>query len=802
MSVHRRVSILWSSNRLHADAGDGGGRSKERNVENGHPNGGSNGHAASQLTDERASRVRVNGTNQEQEAPESGVVARVGSWVSKRRARVTIGWVLLLIVITLLSSGAGTRYVNSLTLHGTDSQRATDVLQRNFPAQAGDADQIVLDARQGSLTDGPIQARVTDTLSKVAQLPHVTGVVSPYSAAGARAISSDKRVAFATVSFDRSASDLPTGAINRVISVAERGRSPQLQVELGGPAIEQTQKPTLGAATAVGLLAAIIVLLVTFGSLVAAGLPIVTALLGLGTALGLAALASHFVDTPSFATQLAALIGLGVGIDYALFIVTRFRDNYRRSGDLQGAIDGAMEHAGRTVAFAAITVVTGLLSLFVLGQSLLYGVAISAALAVLLTMLAALTMLPVLLARFGERIARRRRDARKTGAGTGRFWPRWAALIQRHPWAGLFAGLVIMLALAAPVLGLRLGTSDAGNDPTTTTTRAAYDLVAKGFGPGSNGPLQVVASLPRPDDTPAVTRITDTLAATGNVASVAPPHTSADGRTVAFDVYPRTAPQAQASTDLVTTLRSDRLPPVARQTGATILVGGEQASSVDFTHVLSQKLPIFIGIVVGLSALLLLVLFRSVVIPIQAAVMNLLSIASALGVTAAVFQWGWLGGVFNSTAGPIEAYIPVVVFAIVFGLSMDYEMFLVSRIREAWTERRDASRAVYNGFASTGRVITAAATIMLVVFLSFVTGDQRVVKVFGLALASAVFLDAFVVRSLLLPALLQLLGRHTWWLPPFLDRRLPHVAVEPEPDALASAESPGSKQPSLDAVTR
>ncbi len=705
-----------------------------------------------------------------------GIVARLGAWASSRRRRVTISWVLVLIVVTALSSAVGAHYINSLSLHGTDTQRATDLLKRDFPAQAGDADQIVFSVKQGSVTDGPVQAHVAPALSNVAQLPHVTGVVSPYSAAGARAISPDRQVAFATVSFDESANDLPTAAVKRVISVAEQARLPQLQVEVGGTAIEQTQRPTLGAATAIGLLAAAVVLLVTFGSLIAAGLPIVTALLGLGTALGLAGLASHLVDTPSFATQLAALIGLGVGIDYALFIVTRFRTSYRRSGDV-AAVAVAMDTAGRTVAFAGAMVIIGLLSLFALGVSVLYGVAISAALAVLLTMMAALTMLPVLLSRFGERIARGRRATRGDGA-SGRFWPRWVALVQRHAWAGVSVGLMIMLGLAAPVLGLRLGNSDAGNDPTTTTTRAAYHLLAKGFGPGFNGPLQVVASLPRPNDAPAVTRIADTLSATGDVATVAPPHTSANGRTVAFDVYPRSAPQAQASTDLVNILRSDRVPPVAHQTGATILVGGQEASSVDFTHVLSQKLPLFIGIVVALSAFLLLALFRSLAVPFQAAVMNLLSIASALGVVVAVFQWGWLGSLFNTNRGPIEAYIPVVVFAIVFGLSMDYEIFLISRVHESWTQRREASRAVYHGFASTGQVITAAATIMLVVFLSFVTGDQRVVKVFGLALASAVFLDAFVVRSLLLPALLQLLGRRTWWVPSFLDRRLPHVAVE------------------------
>jgi RND superfamily putative drug exporter len=729
-----------------------------------------------------------------------GIVARAAGWASQHRARVAVGWVVLLIAAMALSHAVGTRYINSLSLKGTDSQRAGDLLTHDFPAQAGDADQIVFNARHGGITDVAVRALVAPVLARVAALPHVTGVVSLYSAAGARAISPDRRVAFATVTFDGRANDLPVAAVNRVISVAEQARSAQLQVELGGPAIEHTQPPTLGAATIIGLLAAVIVLLVTFGSLVAAGMPIVTALLGLGTAFGLAGLSSQLVDTPDFSTQLAALIGLGVGIDYALFIVTRFRDNYREGAKVQAAIAGAMDTAGRSVLLAGATVIIALLGLFALGVSLLYGVAVSAALAVLCTMLAALTMLPVLLSRFGERIGRSQRT-RSPGAGGahGRFWPRWTALVQRHPEGGLIAGLAIMLTLAAPAVALRLGASDARNDPGATTTRKAYDLLAHGFGRGFNGPLQVVAQLPNANDPTLLAHIAATLRTTPDVATVSPPRISQTGNTAVFSVYPDSAPQSQATTDLVQNLRTTLLPTVARSTGTRLLVGGEEAMSIDFTHVLSDKLPLFIGVILALSALLLLGVFRSLVIPIQAIVMNLLSVGAALGVIVAIFQWGWLGSVFNINGGPIEAYIPVVMFAIVFGLSMDYEIFLVSRIHEAWTRRPDASSAVYDGFASTGRVITAAATIMLVVFLSFVTGEQRVVKVFGLALASAVFLDAFVVRSLLLPSLLQLLGPRTWWLPAILERHLPHVAIDAPTGT--STRLQGSREHALEDAT-
>jgi putative drug exporter of the RND superfamily len=712
-----------------------------------------------------------------------GIVARVGGWAAGHRRVVLLGWVVALVGAFGASSAVGTHYSNNFSLKGTESQRAVDLLKRNFPAQSGDSDQIVFYARGGNVTAASVQARVAPVLAQIARLPHVTGVVSPYSTAGARAVSRDRKIAFATVNFDQRANVLPKAAVERVISVAHLARSPALEVQLGGQAIEQVERVSLGAATAVGLVAAMLVLLVTFGSLLAMGLPILTALLGLGTGIGLAGLASQVISTPDFATQLAVMIGLGVGIDYALFLITRFRQNYRSGMDLQTSISEAMDTAGRAVLFAGITVIIALLGQFALGVSFLYGLAVASALAVLMTMLAALTLLPAVLSRYGERIARPSRRVRNSGESSAARdargpWARWANFIQRHPWPGAVAGLAIMLALAAPALALRLGNSDAGNNPPSSTTRHSYDLLAKGFGRGFNGPLQVVASLPRAGDTTAAASIAASLSSTADVASVSPARLSPDGQTAVFLVYPRSAPQSLATSNLVSTLRKTTLPPVAQSTGTRILVGGQQAATIDFTSVLSSKLPLFIGIVVALSALLLLIVFRSLVIPLQAAFMNLLSIGASLGVVVAIFQWGWLGSFFNVKGGPIEAFIPVMLFAIVFGLSMDYEVFLVSRIHEEWSRRRDASQAVTHGLASTGRVITAAATIMICVFLSFAVGDQRVLKLFGLSLASAVFLDAFVVRILLLPSVLELLGRRTWALPGWLGRRLPHLAID------------------------
>jgi RND superfamily putative drug exporter len=708
-----------------------------------------------------------------------GVVARVARWCIEHRRRALIAWLVVLVAALAISSAVGTRAADQFSLNGTEAQRAQDVLRRAFPAQSGDLDQIVFHARQRTIKDSAIRARIESAVRRVARLPHVTGVTSPY-ADGGQMISSDGRIAFATVTFDKQAPSLSKPTVKRVISAAEQARSPDLQVELGGAAIEQAQTVSFGAASAVGLAAAIVVLLIAFGSFLAMGLPVVTALLGLGTAFGAIALASQVIDMPDFSAELAAMIGLGVGIDYSLFIVTRFRQNHHGGDGARDATITAMDTAGRAVLFAGSTVIIALLGMFLLGVSFLYGLAVSSAIAVLFTMLAALTALPALLSRIGERIGRGRRarsGSADGGSGTG-FWARWARFISGHPWPAAVAGLAIMLVFAVPALSMRMDLSDAGNDPAGTTTRKAYDLLAEGFGPGFNGPLQIVAQLPHRNDKAALGNISAALRDTPGVVSVSPPAVSAGGRTVVYQAYPHSAPQAAATGDLVRTLRDTVLPPVARAADTTVLVGGQTAGSIDFTHVLSGKLPLFIAVVVGLAALLLLVVFRSLVIPVQAAVMNLLSIGAALGVTVAVFQYGWLADLVGVDKGPIESWIPVMLFAIVFGLSMDYEVFLVSRIHEEWTKRRDSSQAVVEGVATTGRVITAAATIMVCVFLAFVLLPERQVKMFGLSLATAVFLDAFVIRSLLLPAVLELLGRWTWWFPERLGRRLPRVPTD------------------------
>jgi RND superfamily putative drug exporter len=701
-------------------------------------------------------------------------------WMTRHPWLVVCSWIVIAAGVLVISQAVGRRDANNFSLPNTDSQRAVDLLRGSFPAQAGDVDQIVFHARAGTLDQASARAAIVPMLQRVEQLPHVSGVVSPY-AAGANAISKDGTVGFATVSFDQRANELPKSAIDRVIQTAETARSSTLQVELGGQAIKQAQQAGLGFVTVVGIGAAIVVLLVSFGSFLAMGLPIVTALLGLGAGLGLIGLLSQLVDMVDFSSDLALMIGLGVGIDYALFVVTRFRDAYRENGgDIQSAVELAMNTAGRAIPFAGATVVIALLGMFALGVSFLYGAAIAASLGVLLVLVASMTLLPALLTVAGKRIGAHRSRRLRRRAGEGRFWSRWVGWIQRRPAVAALGATALLLALAAPALGLRLGASDSGNDPESQTTRKAYDLLADGFGPGFNGPLQLAVRLPRDGGQAVLARLATTLSTTPGVASVAKPQLNAAGDTAAIAVYPTTSPQSEQTTSLVERLRNDVLPPVAKATGTAVFVGGATATQVDFADVLSDKLPLFIAIVVALSALLLLVVFRSLLIPLQAALMNLLSIVAALGVVQAIFERGWLGGVLGIQPGPIEAFIPVMVFAIVFGLSMDYEVFLVSRIHEEWQHRRDNTAAVREGLVRTGRVITAAAAVMIVVFASFAAGDDRVLKLFGISMATAVFLDALVIRTILLPAVLQLLGRRTWAFPGWLERRLPRLAIEPE----------------------
>jgi len=731
---------------------------------------------------------------------------RVARWCTHHRWQTLVIWVLLVVAAITLGSQVGTREIDSFRLPDTESQRAYDLLAEHSPTQNGVTDQLVYVAlADRTLRDSALSTRIERSLASVRKVPIVVDV-------GELTAAPDGRTGVVSVTYTDDIDALEPELLKEVQEAAFAARGTDLQVEHGGQGAQflRFSEQEGGPTEMIGLLAAFAVLMITFGSLIAAGVPLLTAIFALATTLGLVPVISQVVDTPDFAPQLAALIGIGVGIDYALIVVTRYRAEHERVLARSAPVDPdaadaraqrralreealliAMDTAGRTVFFAGITVMIALLGLLLLGLAFLQGAAIAAALAVLFTMLAALTLLPALLSRIGHWIDRlrlpapgRRRRAAALAAlepGESPVWARWSEFVQRRPWPPLIAALLILLALAVPALHMRLGTSDAGIDPPDTTTRKAYDIVATGFGAGTNGPFLLAVDLARKGDAAAARAVADAVEDDPDVVRVAPPQVSEDGEVATISLFPKSGPQDIETTRLLERLRDDLLPPVERATGAEVHVGGQVASQEDFTGVIAAKLPLFVGTVVLLSALLLMAVFRSIFIPIKAAVMNLLSIGAALGFVTLVFQDGVFAEALSVGTGPVESFVPVMLFAIVFGLSMDYEVFLMSRVHEEWLRTGDASRAVRNGVATTGRVITAAASIMIVVFLVFaLLGGERVIKEFGLGLAAAVFLDALVIRCLLVPALMQIVGRRAWSFPGWLDRRLPRVAIERE----------------------
>ena len=715
---------------------------------------------------------------------------RVARWCIDHRRAVVAAWVVIAILTTVVAASAGNRYATDFTLPGTESQRASDLLTKEFGAQSGDVDTIVLHVSHGTIDAPSVRRAIAPVLARVRTFPHVATVISPYAANGAVQVSRDRMTAFATVDYDKNANVLPTSAGTRLLNQVTAVHVPGLHVAAGGQLIEKAEGFSVGPATEIGVIAALVILLITFGSVIAAGMPLITAGLGLITGVALIGLSTRVMSMSNVSPQLALMIGLGVGVDYALFIVTRFRENFAELGDVDQSVIGAMDTSGRAILLAGTTVVIALLGMFATGVSFTYGLAVASVIAVLLTLTASLTLLPAMLSRFGARLVRPRRVRRLTSLPAGSVWRRWSETVRSRPVPLALVSVSVMVALLLPAFALRLDISDAGNDPANLSSHQAFGLLADGFGAGFNGPLTLVAELPARGQTARLATVRAAALATPGVTAVTQPQISPAGTLAVMQAYPSSAPQAQATTDLVNQLRHQVLPAVERRTGVPVLVAGLTAGSIDFSQVLSRKLPLFVAVVVLLSALLLFVIFRSLVIPIQAALMNLLSIGGAIGATVAVFQWGWLGGLLGVQKGPVEPWIPLLMFAVVFGLSMDYEVFLVSRVREQWVRRRDASAAVADGIALTGRVITAAAAIMVCVFLSFMLGDQRTIKEFGFGLAFAVFLDAIVVRCVLLPAVLELLGAITWRLPGRLDSRLPHINIEGSA-ARAVAESEG-----------
>jgi RND superfamily putative drug exporter len=733
----------------------------------------------------------------------------LATWCVRHRLVVVLLWLAALVGVTLLAQGVGTAYSNNFQLPHTESTQALDLLRAAAPKQSGDQERIVFHSTDGtSVTDPLVRSSVEPMLAEVAKLPHVTTVQSPYSPLGSHQISVDRQTAFANVTFDTLNQGVSTADSKTFVNTARSAQGPHLEVAVSGLIAEQADRQSIGG-TGLGILLAALVLLLVFGSIFAMALPLLSALASLGTAIGVIGLLSHVMKMPVFSTELVLLIGLGVGVDYALFIVTRHRQGLIAGNTLEDSIVTAVDTSGRAVLFAGIIVCIALLGMFALGVSFLYGLATAAAIGVLFTMIAALTLLPALLGFIGPKVlsGKQKKDLaangpRIVGAGTGGFWPRWAAFIQARPIVPAVIALIIVAIIATPFFSLRLGTSDQGNDPNGTTTRQAYDLLSTGFGPGFNGPLQLVANQKGQLDTQTLDRLAAGVARQPGVATVVPPIVlpGHNGEQVALiNVYPPTSPQAAGTNDLINQLRRTTIPEATAGTGVTVYVGGTTAIFADFAKVLTAKLPLFIGLVVLLSFLLLAIVFRSLVIPLTAAIMNLLSIAAAFGIMVAVFEWGWGSSVIPvGNPGPIDAFLPVMMFAILFGLSMDYEVFLITRIQEEFAKTGDTSTAVRNGLAATGKTITAAALIMILVFGAFILGGIRVIKEFGLGLAGGILIDAVLIRMAVVPSVMILLDKANWWFPSWLEW-LPHVTVDPEePGATMPPAPPAPPAAALD----
>jgi putative drug exporter of the RND superfamily len=701
-------------------------------------------------------------------------LARLADLAFRRRGRVVLAWIAAMVVIIGLGSSLAGEFNADYNTPGSESKAASDLTEREFGGYSGQEIYVVWKDPDGARS--PAAKRSVDAfLAEAKRVDHVAEE-TPIR------VSRDGTIGATTLPLTVDGWEVPKEDGERLIAAAERHSGDGLEIKLGGDPIYQAQEAA--SPEAIGFVGATIVLLIAFGSVVAAGLPLAIALVGLGISSGgLIVLLANVVDVPDWTTAVSGLIGIGVGIDYSLLVLTRFRAAMSAGKDRHDAVVEAVTTAGRSVIIAGSTVVIAVLGLFLTGLPYMYGVAISASLAVLVVMLAAVTLLPALLSYLGPRVDRLRipflgRSLKPEGNGESPA-ARWSHAVQRRPWPAAIAATAVLLALAAPALGMRLGFPDAGNDPPDTMTRQAYDLNTEGFGPGTNGPLVIAAELPGPAAERDVDALAARLRSEQGVDFVTDPRLNEAGTAALLTLMPTTSPQDEATEDLVTRLRTDVVPAALAGSDVTAHIGGVTAALEDQSEYILDRMPLFIVGVVGLSFLLLLVAFHSPLISLKAGVMNLLSVSAAYGVMTLFAQGGALGGLIGiDHEVPVAPFMPVMMFAILFGLSMDYEVFLISRIREEYLKDGDTRRAVADGLAKTARVITAAAAIMVVVFLAFLAAPDVFLKLFGIGLASAVFLDATVVRMVLVPAVMQLLGARNWWIPSWLERVLPRLDVE------------------------
>jgi RND superfamily putative drug exporter len=701
---------------------------------------------------------------------------------------VLIAWALGLAVAFGLSASLGGQFANDSSVPGSDSAQAQILLGQRFLAQSGDTVRVVV--RAGNVSGADVQSAVTALLGELEHVPHVRSVENPYATSGA--ISPDGRTLVASVYLDVvNPNDMPVEDTRRMLADAAAAGRHGIKIALGGRAVE-TAEATRSPVETIGLGAAALILLLTFGSVVAAGLPLAVAIGGVAVSSSLVGVAAAVVPVPSFAPIIGTVLGIALGIDYALLMATRFRE-WRAVGlDPETATIATLDTAGRSVLVAGGTVMLSMLGLFAVGLPVMNGTAVVTMVATLVVLLAATTLFPALLGYMGRGIDRlrlplgRRRVTRISADGhlvPAAGWRRWSGLVRRHRVLASMASVALLLLLAAPFLGVRFGLPDQGNDPRSTSSRMAYDMLALGFGPGTNGPLLVVADMSR-GGAAALQRLEAGLGKAPGVARVSPPRLDTARDAALITVVPRTGPQDAATEHLVTRLRDDVIPAATKGTGAVVHIGGATATAIDTNASITGRLALLIAGVIVVSMFLLLLAFRSIVIAITAAVMNLLSVAAAYGVVAFFLEGGLASKLIGiDTATPLAAFVPVIMFALLFGLSMDYEVFLISRVREEWVRTGNNRQSITTGLASTGRVITAAAAIMIVVFASIVPSDQVFIKIFGVGMVAAILVDATIIRMLLVPAVMHVLGSTNWWLPGALARHLPQLHIEGSPVA-------------------
>ncbi len=701
-------------------------------------------------------------------------LARLADIAYRRRGRMVLAWIAALVVLIGVGSSLKGEYEADYNTPGSESKAASDLTEREFGGYSGQEIYVVWKDPAGAMSPAA-KRRVDAFLGDVTRIDHIERQ-TPIR------VSDDGKIATTALPLTIPGWEVPKEDGEQLVDAAEENSAGGLEIKLGGDPIYRAQEGP--SPEGLGFLGAAIVLLIAFGSVVAAGLPLAIALIGIGmTSAGLILLLANVIDVPDWTTAVSGLIGIGVGIDYSLLVLTRFRSAMQAGKDRHDAVVEAVTTAGRSVIIAGCTVVIAVLGLLLTGLSYMYGVAISASLTVLVMMLAAVTLLPALLSYLGPRVDRLRipflSRTVKTEAGEESIAGRWSHAVQRRPWPAAIVATAVLLALAAPALGMRLGFPDAGNDPADTMTRQAYDLISEGFGPGTNGPLVIAADLPDRTAKSEIDAFARQLRGEAGIAYVAPPRINSAGTAALLTVIPTTSPQDEATQDLVNHLRDDVVPDALGGTGITVQIGGVTAALEDQSDYMVERMPLFIAGVVGLSFLLLLIAFHSPLISLKAAVMNLLSVSAAYGVMTMFAQGGALGELIGiDHEVPVAPFMPVMMFAILFGLSMDYEVFLISRIREEYLKDGNTRRAVADGLAKTARVITAAAAIMVVVFLAFLATPEVFLKLFGIGLAAAIFLDATVVRMVLVPAVMQLLDHRNWWIPDWLERVLPRLDVE------------------------